>query len=171
MWHVLSTWHVLTVAVQNQWGGPDSADKRDFLAGAVSGLFAERPDTDALDVVEVLLQFMLDDFGVNVEDDSEEEVARRIVQIRQETGEGDFAAVDAMQRQWEERRGRDMATGKVVVSEVDQDADFDSVDEEEESDSDDVEMSDVQAQRPAREKVVPEVDEEGFTKVIGKKKK
>lgn len=113
---------------------------------------------------------MLDDFGVNVEDDSEEEIAKKILQIRQETAEGNYATVDAMQQQWENRKGKDVATGKIVVNEVDQDAEFESADEEEASDSDDVEMSDAPVQKPAKEKRFPEVDEEGFTKVVGKKK-
>src|SRR5262249_31048555 len=37
---VLNAWQALTLAVQNQWGGPDSKDKRDWMCGAVAELFA-----------------------------------------------------------------------------------------------------------------------------------
>lgn len=66
----INNWRALSDAVSCQWGGPDSADKRDWLCGAVADLFVERPDTDAEDVEEVLLQVMVDEFDVNLEDDS-----------------------------------------------------------------------------------------------------
>lgn len=37
----LHMWPALTLAVENQWGGPDSADKRDWFAGAVAELFPD----------------------------------------------------------------------------------------------------------------------------------
>ena len=36
---ILNTWQALTITVANQWGGPDSADKRDWMCGAVAELF------------------------------------------------------------------------------------------------------------------------------------
>ena len=36
---IINTWQALTLAVQNQWGGPDSSDKRDWMCGAVADLF------------------------------------------------------------------------------------------------------------------------------------
>ena len=47
IWYALSLWPALHVAVQNSWGGPDSSEKRDWFAGAVSDLFTERQDTDS----------------------------------------------------------------------------------------------------------------------------
>lgn len=38
IWYLLSLWHPLHIAVSSSWGGPDSADKRDWFAGAVSDL-------------------------------------------------------------------------------------------------------------------------------------
>ncbi|KAJ4293751.1 rRNA accumulation- protein [Collariella sp. IMI 366227] len=75
----LHLWPALTLAVQNNWGGPDSSDKRDWFAGAIVDLF---PDED---VEAVLLQVMLDEFEVNVDDDSAFEVAEQVVRLR---GEG-----------------------------------------------------------------------------------
>ena len=43
---VLSNWSALCLAVQNSWGGPESAEKRDWFAGAVSDLIASKPDAD-----------------------------------------------------------------------------------------------------------------------------
>ncbi|KAF2729449.1 hypothetical protein EJ04DRAFT_568663 [Polyplosphaeria fusca] len=173
IWHSLFNWQALTVAVQAQWGGPDSEDKRDWLAGAISEVFENQPETDREDVEVVLLQALEDEFGARLEDDTEVEVAENIMQIRTEVLQGDFSTVDALQARWEERKGKPIPTGNVKVTERNQDAEWDSVDEESDEDEDDgdVDMADAPALVPAKPKPAPEVDEEGFTKVLGKKRK
>jgi pre-rRNA-processing protein TSR2 len=170
IWHALFNWANLTVAVQNQWGGPDSSDKRDWLAGQISDLFDSEPLTNAEDVEVMLLQVLEDEFGVRLEDETEVVVGREIMAIRKEIGEGKTGIVDRLQQKWEARKGKEVDTGSVSVRESNQDAEWDSVDEESEED-DDVEMGDAPALIPAKPKPEPEVDEEGFTKVVGKKKK
>ncbi|KAI4950317.1 hypothetical protein J4E91_004974 [Alternaria rosae] len=172
IWHALFNWNNLTVAVQNQWGGPDSSDKRDWLAGQISELFAAEPLTDQEDVEVVLLQVLEDEFGVRVEDETEVAVAREIMAIRKEIGEGNTAMVDALQKKWEERKGKEIATGSVNVKETNQDFEGDSVDEETDEDED-VDMDDAPALVPAnpKSKPEPEIDEDGFTTVVGKKKR
>jgi pre-rRNA-processing protein TSR2 len=172
IWHTLFNWAVLTVAVTNQWGGPDSSDKRDWLAGQISDLLANNAETDAEDVEVMLLQVLEDEFGVRLEDESEVAVAKDIMTIRKEVGEGNFATVERLQSKWESRKGREVATGNVEVRESNQEGDWDSVDEESDEDEDgDVEMGDAPALVPAKPKPAPEVDEDGFTKVVGKKRK
>lgn len=90
IWYALSLWPALHVAVQNSWGGPDSSEKRDWFAGAVSDLFAGRQDTDAEDLEAFLLQIMQDEFDCNVEDETEGEVARTILVLRKTLLEGGF---------------------------------------------------------------------------------
>ncbi|KAF2194048.1 hypothetical protein K469DRAFT_734624 [Zopfia rhizophila CBS 207.26] len=173
IWHALFNWPVLTVAIQNQWGGPDSEDKRDWLAGAISEIFQNQPETDALDVEVVLLQALEDEFGVRLEDETEVTVAREIMNIRKETAEGNFSTVDALQAKWEARKGKAVPTGNVQITERNQDADWDSVDEESGSDEEDgdIDMTDAPPLVPAKPRPAPEVDEEGFTKVVGKRRK
>ncbi|KAF1941704.1 pre-rRNA-processing protein-like protein TSR2 [Clathrospora elynae] len=173
IWHTLFNWADLTVAVQNQWGGPDSSDKRDWLAGRISDLFASEPSTEADDIVMVLLQVLEDEFGVRLEDDTDDTVAQEIMAIRKEIGEGSTARVDALHKKWEESKGKEVATGSVSVREDNQEGEWDgdSVDEETDEDDEDVDMGDAPALVAAKPKAEPEVDEEGFTKVIGKKKK
>lgn len=170
IWHALFNWPNLTVAVQNQWGGPDSSDKRDWLAGQISDLFASEPLTDTEDVEVMLLQVLEDEFGVRLEDETEVNTAREIMAIRKELSEGVTTTVDALQKKWEERKGKEVATGSVSVKESNQEAEWDSVDEESDED-DDVEMGEAPALVPAKPKAEPEVDEDGFTKVLGKKKR
>ncbi|KAF2269682.1 hypothetical protein CC78DRAFT_612041 [Lojkania enalia] len=173
IWHCLFNWQALTVAIQAQWGGPDSADKRDWLAGALSEIFESRPETDTEDIEVVLLQALEDEFGARLEDESEVEVARRIMEIRKEVLEGNHRTVDELQKKWEERKGKPIATGNVQVTGRNQIAEWDSVDEEsdEEEENEDVDMADAPPLLQAKPKPAPEVDAEGFTKVASKRRK
>lgn len=173
IWHCLFNWPTLTVAVQNQWGGPDSSEKRDWLAGQISEQFEREPATDAEDVEVMLLQVLEDEYGCRVEDETEVGVARDIMKVRKEIGEGSTNMVDAMHKKWQERNGKEVATGNVQVRESNQEAEWDSVDEESGEDED-VDMDDAPALVPAKPrepKPEPEIDEDGFEKVVSKKKR
>jgi len=169
----LSTWPALSLAVQNSWGGPDSSEKRDWFAGAISDLIAAIPDADVEYLEEFLLQVMNDEFDVNVEDGSAEEVAAKIVGLRKLTARGDFKLVDEMFAQWEERQKKGgEEVGMRFVEEDDEESDFDTEDWEDGVEGVDIEMGEAPdlVTEPVK-KPQPEVDEEGFTKVTGKKKR
>jgi pre-rRNA-processing protein TSR2 len=119
----------------------------------------------------MLLQVLEDEFGVRLEDETEVNVGREIMAIRKEIGEGRTDIVDGLQKKWEARKGKEIDTGSVSVRESNQEAEWDSVDEESDEDDEDVEMGDAPALVPSKPKAEPEVDEEGFTKVVGKKKR
>jgi pre-rRNA-processing protein TSR2 len=119
----------------------------------------------------MLLQVLEDEFGVRLEDETEVGVAREIMLIRKELGEGRTDTVDKLQQKWESRKGKEVDTGNVSVKESNQDADWDSVDEESDEDDEDIEMGDAPALVPAKPKPEPEIDDDGFTKVVGRKKK
>lgn len=113
---------------------------------------------------------MQDEFEVAVEDGTSTIVAVRVMAIWEETGEGNFSTVDRLHAEWQERKNRQ--TQAVSVQNVEPEAaseNGDSVDDE--SDDDDVEMEDAPALVPARERILPVVDEDGFTQVVGKKKR
>ncbi|KAL8949538.1 MAG: hypothetical protein Q9222_004360 [Ikaeria aurantiellina] len=174
----LSTWSALTLSVQNSWGGPDSAEKRDWFAGAISDLFETTPDADVEYLEEFLLQVMNDEFEVNVEDDSTAEVAAKIVGLRKLTLQGDFGMVDDMYRRWAERQAK--GGEKVNFQRMGgEDDDDDDDDDDEEWDSEEVQEEDgdmnvdeaPQLVKPPRQKIFPKVDDEGFTEVVAKKRK
>jgi pre-rRNA-processing protein TSR2 len=166
----LFNWPALTLAVQNHWGGSDSEAKREWFAGAISDLFSSRPQTDLEDVETMLLQVMFDEFEVNVEDETGFEVAGKIMEVKKTTAAGNFAPVDRMNEDWTRRKGKTSANFKRVDrAEEDDDTDWDS--EETDESIDDVEMQDDPSPRATKEKVQPELDEDGFTKVIGRKKR
>jgi pre-rRNA-processing protein TSR2 len=165
----LSAWPALTLAVQNQWGGPDSADKRDWFAGAICDLFPTHAELE--DVEDRLLQIMDDEFEVAPDDDSVSHVADRIMLVWEETSKGDFGTVDRMFEEWRSRKGN-----VVKAVQMGEDDDGESVDEEsdeddEDEDDEDIEMSDASEPVLVKEKKAPEVDEDGFTKVPARRKR
>lgn len=176
---VLSTWPALTLAVQNSWGGPLSSEKRDWFAGAISDLFSTQPATtvDVEYLEEFLLQVMNDEFEVNVEDDSGAEVASKIVGLRKLTRQGDFGLVDEMYEMWRAReaKGGEKVNFQKVQGEEDDDVDEESegdYSEEVEEEDGDIEMGEApRLVQASKEKIVPKVDEEGFTEVVGKKRR
>lgn len=173
----LHLWPSLTLAVQNNWGGPDSEDKRDWFAGAVVDLFpefsdapqsktAEEPDLE--DVETVLLQVMIDEFEVNVDDDSGTEVAGNIIRARAECAIGQFDEVHKLSQRFQNLKGKKVDQLFKKAEDADQDTDWESDDDEDEDDEGDVDMNDAPA--APKEKPTPEVDEDGFTKVTHKKR-
>lgn len=166
----LHLWPALTLAVANQWGGPSSADKREWLAGAISDLFNAHPTTDAGDVEDLLLQVMGDEFDVGLEDESEEAVAAAIVKSRKECEKGDFAGVDALYERWRRKGGK---ADQVQWTDNGEQQDTDG-DEDDDADADvDTQMDDADMPEVAqvKEKAQPEVDEDGFVKVVGRRKR
>jgi pre-rRNA-processing protein TSR2 len=179
--------------VQNNWGGEDSADKRDWFAGEVADQFPpfttatangsastsqqvqitkaqqgdkEEPDAEYLE--ELILQVMLDEFEVNVDDDTAFDVATEIVRLRGQCARGNFEEVDRLLARWQAHKG-----DKVQFKHgEDQDGETDWEDDDEDADSDD-DMAEapalVEAAPPKKEKAPPEVDDDGFTKVTRKR--
>jgi pre-rRNA-processing protein TSR2 len=166
----INAWPALTLAVTSSWGGPTSSDKRDWLCGAISEMLVDRPETDAEDLEDVLIQVMNDEFDVVVDDESAGEVAERIMEVRKAVEKGEFEAVRQMWAEWEAKRGQrgSAVAGFRKGEDVEQETDEDESDDDE----GDVDMGEAPALvRAPRERVEPEVDEDGFTKVVGKKKR
>ncbi|KKZ63327.1 hypothetical protein EMCG_02328 [[Emmonsia] crescens] len=206
---ILNSWPALNLAVQSAWGGPTSSDKRDWLCGAISDLFVDRPETDAEDIEDVLIQVMNDEFDVVVDDESAGEIARRIMEVRMDTQAGKFAGVKRMWEEWKAKGGASVDVGVFKKVEVNGDEDEEGVEDEDEDEdeseigdwADDVEMEDApvatavlrnetsrietsrhEAPKETRRgmdgqwergKFLPEpaVDEDGFTKVVSKKRR
>lgn len=168
----LYSWPALTLAIQNHWGGPTSDDKRDWFAGAVSELLTSGQVTDVDDLEEVLIQVMLDEFEVVVDDDSPAQVAASIMKGRLPILQGDYTAVNEMLSRWEEKQKKEQE--KMVFKRVEEDDDGQDTDwESSQEGEDNMEMDEARQLVPTakQEKSAPEVDEDGFTKVIGRKKR
>lgn len=166
--------------MQNNWGGPDSADKRDWFAGQVAESFpaftassitatatADDTEPDAEYIEELLLQVMVDEFEVAVDDESSYDVAMEIIRLRGQCRTGNFEEVDRLLERWTARKGQKVVMKKAEDEE--QDTDWDDTDGSGDEDGDDEEMSEAPALVEKKEKAEPEVDEDGFTKVTRKR--
>lgn len=166
----LFLWPSLTLAVTSHWGGPESASKREWFAQQTIDLLNETPDADAEWLEEFLLGVMLDEFEVNVDDESGFEVAEQIMRIKKDCGKGEFGEVAAMKERWDRKGGRGEDVGKIFEKRErseEEDETSGSEDEDEEGGAD-VEMD--EAPPLVRVKEAAEVDEDGFTKVTKKKR-
>ncbi|KAE8137607.1 Pre-rRNA-processing protein TSR2-domain-containing protein [Aspergillus pseudotamarii] len=166
----IHNWSALTLAVQSNWGGPTSSDKRDWLCGAISDMLNDRPETDAEDLEDVLIQVMNDEFDVVIDDESAVPVAEEIMEARGLVAKGDFGPI---KQAWEayQTKSQQKASNIAAAFKRGEDEDQDS-EEDSEEDEEDVDMGEAPALvRASKEKVEPEVDEDGFTKVVGKKKR
>ncbi|TKY89533.1 hypothetical protein EX895_001318 [Sporisorium graminicola] len=75
-------WPAMRLAVAEEWGGSDSADKRDFLLSHLCDQYgnpgsAFEPDLD--DLADILEHYMIDEYEARLEDGSPDWVAGRIV--------------------------------------------------------------------------------------------
>jgi pre-rRNA-processing protein TSR2 len=184
----LHSWPALSLAVTSGWGGPASVsnDKRDWFCGAISDLFTERPETDVYDLEDVLIQVMNDEFDVVVDDGSAGDVAEKIMDLKAQVEKGEFGEIDTLHEAYRlkvERKRPGGSSGvegftKVEVDDKEAETDGDS-DEEEAAEHEidevdiDIDMDDSPATLTGvtREKVAPEIDEDGFTKVASRKKR
>ncbi|CAA7268688.1 unnamed protein product [Cyclocybe aegerita] len=162
----LAVWATLRLAVQEGWGGPDSAAKRTWLASVIVDSFEEQiPAPDDQYVEEQLLQIMADEFETVIEDGSAETVAQDIVKIWDETRIGKQALVLQFEELAEKVKGKRPNAQEKVVS--DDEGDWEDDDGEDDEDEDEAPrlLEHPPPRPPPRE---PEVDEDGFTMVKGK---
>jgi pre-rRNA-processing protein TSR2 len=160
----LNNWPALSLAVQSNWGGPTSSDKRDWLCGAISEMLRDRPETDAEDLEEILVQVMNDEFDVAVDDESAADAADMIMELKAQTERGEYSIVKEMWDSHQKKGQNRSAAGQFQRVET-------ADDEEETDDEEDEEMGDAPTLvRAPRERAEPEIDDDGFTKVVGKKR-
>jgi pre-rRNA-processing protein TSR2 len=173
----LHNWPNLTIAIQHDPDSASAKDKRDFLAGAISDLLSTNQVSEAEDLEDVLVQFLYDEFEITVDDKdySPWEASLRIMTGREKILQGDFSQVDRWYEEWAEKQRT--GSGRIAVQRMDddeaQETDWDEEDGEDEDERKDVEMDEAPqlVEKPKREKLEPEVDEDGFTKVVGRRKK
>ena len=171
-------WPSLSLAVANNWGGPDSKDKREWFAQTTIDLLNENPDADGEWIETFLLQVMLDEFEVNVDDESGYEVAEQILRLRRDCAKADFREVVAMKEKWDRKGGKSEDVGKMFEKrerneeedETDSSEEEDEDGDEDKDEDEDVDMDEAPPLVRVKEPFVPEVDEDGFTKVMKKKR-
>ncbi|KAK8972325.1 hypothetical protein GQ457_01G022360 [Hibiscus cannabinus] len=81
---LLSRWHGLQMAVQNQWGGHDSFQKSQQLAADVFSWFIHSKAPQIEDLENLLHERMLLSLNTEIEDGSIEEVAEQLMIMHEE---------------------------------------------------------------------------------------
>lgn len=126
-------WDELTTAVDNSWGGANSAEKRDWLSGVIIDLF----DAKAVDVIlieETLLYAMVDEFDCEIDNDSALVIGDLVLKIYRECANQDYSRVDQLYLKYQQKLGEKANAEKVVVRADPNNPDA-SDDEDEESDA------------------------------------
>ncbi|XVF38244.1 hypothetical protein REPUB_Repub20aG0083400 [Reevesia pubescens] len=81
---LLSRWHGLQMAVQNQWGGHDSFPKSQQLAADIFSWFFQSKALEIEDLENLLHESMLLSLNTDIEDGSIEEVAEQLMIMHEE---------------------------------------------------------------------------------------
>ncbi|CAG8515686.1 8396_t:CDS:2 [Funneliformis caledonium] len=78
-------WTALKLAVDMQWGGHDSEDKRDWLINVIAEYFDKNgKGTDVDDLETILNQIMSDEFNTLLEDDSAYQISQDLIKMYNE---------------------------------------------------------------------------------------
>ncbi|RPD52859.1 hypothetical protein L226DRAFT_555598 [Lentinus tigrinus ALCF2SS1-7] len=165
----LAYWPALRIAVDQSWGGPESASKRTWLASVLVDDFEEASDTPDADYVEDrLLQVMADEFDAVLEDGSAEAVAKDVMRLWAEVTQGTDALVKEFEERADKLKGKKVQAEEAAGDNSDWEDMNDEEDEDEEGPGEEAPQLLDSRQRPPKEE--PEVDADGFTTVKGKGK-
>jgi pre-rRNA-processing protein TSR2 len=196
---ILDLWPALTIAVREEWGGPESAGKKTWIASTIIDEFESRasyvpsstssgpsdvadpttandPPLEHDDLADLINQMMSDEFESNIEDGSIDAVAADIVRLWRDilqpaTGAQPSTVVDALERKAAEVKGKGIqATKGAGLQNENGEEDSDSEWDDESEDGMDVDEA-PQLAPVERERVEPVVDDDGFTLVQPKTKK
>lgn len=151
------SWSALETAVANNWGGAQSEAKREWMTAIVVELFNEKI-VDVQLIEETLLNAMLDEFDVNVEDDSSLPVSARVLKVYKQCARGDFSEVRAMYDKWQAKAAERELRRRQLQVDL---AEDDSSDEES---GEDEQLQ--QAAQPAQQDVDMDVDMEESGPVV-----
>ncbi|KAI0463868.1 hypothetical protein LJB42_002876 [Komagataella kurtzmanii] len=169
-------WDALSVAVANQWGGPNSKDKRDWISAVVVDLFLQNSVVDVAMIEETLLYAMQDEFDVMVEDDSALPLAAQVLDCYRNVAIGEVDKIKESYAKWQAKQSSNSDVKYQVT--VGEDPSNPDVSENEVDDYD----SDIDAHAPGTQQdedsemteateSVPQaiVDDDGFTIVQRKR--
>jgi pre-rRNA-processing protein TSR2 len=115
---VLGTWPLLALAVENEWGGPDSAAKAAWLGDVIvevfdtsallghggrgesgstaRGVCGAEPRTEQFELEDILLDILNAEFSTIAEDDSVPQVAAAVLRLYRECTHGNLAGVELL---------------------------------------------------------------------------
>lgn len=169
---IIYGWYTLTTAVDNLWGGPQSAEKRDWISGVIVDEFLNNKEIDIIYIHELLCGIMEDEFDTVIEDQSTIQVAQKIIKCYQQCQEKFFDDIKTKYSKW---LAKQQNTQKIVANILDDPLNPNVSDDDDNGNDDDgdVEMDyeTVELVTESRPKQEPIMDEDGFTIVSSKKGK
>ncbi|KAG0206184.1 hypothetical protein BGX28_002319 [Mortierella sp. GBA30] len=167
--YLFHSWTALKLAVDGEWGGHDSVEKRDWFVDTIVDYFSEHgKNVDTFDLEDILIQIMNDEFSILLEDKSEQHIAKVLEQLFLECTHGKYDLVQTLKQDSQKISG----AIKGSKSQKTGDDDDDSSDDEDEGGEDmDVEMGESSSAPARQEKPEPIIDEDGFETVVKKGKR
>ncbi|KAF9114581.1 hypothetical protein BGX27_010464 [Mortierella sp. AM989] len=170
--YLFHSWMALKLAVDGEWGGQDSVEKRDWFIETVVDYFSQHgKNVDTFDLEDILLQIMNDEFSILLEDQSEQHIAKMLEQLFLECTHGKYDLVQTLKQDSQKVSGAFKASKSQKAGDED-----DSSDDDEEEDGEegadgedmDVEMEGESSSSSAPKKPEPIIDEDGFETVVKK---
>ncbi len=118
---ILGSWTALQLAVQNEWGGPYSGEKFDWLKEQVIALFSTKGTKieidDLLDLLEGVLE---EEFNTIAEDESCEEIAKMLLRLFHECINAKTAYLDEVRALYEQSQRENYAKASVGIANDDE---------------------------------------------------
>ena len=142
---VFDRWTAIQLAVVNAWGGMESERKAVEAEEEIAAWFESRKSKDALELEDLLIEILGDDFNVTCEDGSPGEVAKALWMMYEQCAEGRYDMVAQIEstplpreslersrqieedKRWSMNGGGDMETGASSSDDEDDEA-MDEVD-------------------------------------------
>lgn len=90
---VFDRWTAVQLAVLNSWGGPESEQKAVDAEQEVADWLFSKKSKDALEIEDLLIEILADDFNVTCEDESPREVAKALTDMFEQCAEGNYELI------------------------------------------------------------------------------
>ncbi|ORY98344.1 Pre-rRNA-processing protein TSR2-domain-containing protein, partial [Absidia repens] len=166
--YIFKTWTALKLAVEQDWGGVESAEKRDWMIELITDYFGKNgKKVDVDEIEDILNQIMSDEFHTLLEDDSAYLVAKHLVELFNQCINGNFSEVERL-RQKNQTHAASSSSCVQQGGEDDGDSDIEGDDmNSNDMDDDDMEMDDSNSKQLDESPSGP--DEDGWETVRSKK--
>ncbi|KAF7727813.1 rRNA accumulation- protein [Apophysomyces ossiformis] len=162
--YIFESWTALTLAVEQDWGGVESADKREWMIDTIVDYFDKNgKKLDIEDIEDILIQIMNDEFHTMLEDDSAYLVAKHTVDLFHQCIKGNLTEVERLRTK---QQSRSQTAASSRAKKEGDDSSDEGEDENDNDDEDDEDMDmDEDAGPSSRPPRGPIVDEDGWETV------
>ena len=123
--HIFDCWTALQLAVYHEWGGRNSAKKKEKMLDDVKIFFENGVVKSQEKLENYFWNIFIEDFNCNIEDNSDLEVAEKIWNLYQSLAENDLTAYNAIisESSIDPQRSREQTVGH--LNEEDSQSDID----------------------------------------------